>query len=73
ACDAVNHITGSARTTIFEATCEAPFFSVGQHIPTIIMGPGDLAQAHVKDEFVRIEELHQAAEIYLALTLDLLK
>lgn len=73
ACEAVNQVTGSAKKTIFEATCEAPFFSVGQHIPTIIMGPGDLAQAHVKDEFVRIEELHQAAEIYLSLTLDLLK
>ncbi|NBD00688.1 ArgE/DapE family deacylase [Atlantibacter hermannii] len=73
ACEAVNQVTGSAKKTIFEATCEAPFFSVGQHIPTIIMGPGDLAQAHVKDEFVRIEELHQAADIYLSLTLDLLK
>lgn len=73
ACEAVNQVTSSAKKTIFEATCEAPFFSVGQHIPTIIMGPGDLAQAHVKDEFVRIEELHQAAEIYLSLTLDLLK
>lgn len=73
ACEAVNNVTGNAKKTIFEATCEAPFFTVGQNIPTIIMGPGDLAQAHVKDEFVRIDELHQAAEIYLSLTLDLLK
>ncbi len=72
ACQAVDAITGTARKTIFDATCEAPFFSVQCHIPTIIMGPGDLAQAHVKDEFVRIEELHQAAQIYTALALTLL-
>lgn len=73
ACKAVTAITGSARKTIFDATCEAPFFSVDCHIPTIIMGPGDLAQAHVKDEFVRIAELHHAAQIYTQLALILLK
>lgn len=73
ACKAATTITGSARKTIFDATCEAPFFSVDCHIPTIIMGPGDLAQAHVKDEFVRIAELHHAAQIYTQLALTLLK
>ncbi|WP_058914277.1 M20 family metallopeptidase [Entomohabitans teleogrylli] len=73
ACQAVDAVTGTAKKTNFDATCEAPFFSVACQIPTIIMGPGDLAQAHVKDEFVRIEELHQAAQIYTSLALDLLK
>ncbi|POT59897.1 acetylornithine deacetylase [Citrobacter amalonaticus] len=73
ACRVVNAITGNAKKTIFDATCEAPFFSVGCQIPTIILGPGDLSQAHVKDEFVRIEELHQAAKIYISLALNLLK
>ncbi|VYU80494.1 ArgE/DapE family deacylase [Metakosakonia massiliensis] len=73
ACEAVKAVTGAAQKTIFDATCEAPFFSVGCAIPTIIMGPGDLAQAHVKDEFVRIEELHQAAQIYTSLALNLLQ
>lgn len=72
ACQVVDSVTGTARKTIFEATCEAPFFSVDCQIPTIIMGPGDLSQAHVKDEFVRIEELHQAAQIYTSLALKLL-
>lgn len=53
-----------ATPQIFEATCEAPFFSVTSQIPTLIMGPGGLAQAHVKDEFVEIDELYLAAEIY---------
>ncbi|HGO5329584.1 TPA: M20 family metallopeptidase [Klebsiella oxytoca] len=69
----VETLTGAAKKTIFDATCEAPFFSVGCQIPTIILGPGDLAQAHVKDEYVKIEELHQAAQIYTALALSLLK
>lgn len=73
ACQVVDSVTGAARKTIFDATCEAPFFSVGCQIPTIIMGPGDLAQAHVKDEYVKIEELHQAAQIYTSLALYLLK
>ncbi|NIY49124.1 M20 family metallopeptidase [Cedecea colo] len=73
ACQSVEAMTGAARKTIFDATCEAPFFSVRCNIPTIIMGPGDLAQAHVKDEFVRIEELHHAAQIYASLALTLLK
>lgn len=73
ACQVVDLVTGAARKTIFDATCEAPFFSVGCQIPTIIMGPGDLAQAHVKDEYVKIEELHQAAQIYTSLALYLLK
>lgn len=70
---AVDTLTGTAKKTIFDATCEAPFFSVGCRIPTIILGPGDLAQAHVKDEYVKIAELHQAAQIYTALALHLLK
>lgn len=70
---AVDALTGAAKKTIFDATCEAPFFSVGCQIPTIILGPGDLAQAHVKDEYVKIEELHQATQIYTSLALHLLK
>ncbi|HAT1683000.1 TPA: M20 family metallopeptidase [Klebsiella oxytoca] len=73
ACQTVYSITGRAKKMIFDATCEAPFFSVECQIPAIIMGPGDLAQAHVKNEFVRIKELHQAARIYTSLALDLLK
>ncbi|MEY0496695.1 M20/M25/M40 family metallo-hydrolase [Providencia rettgeri] len=65
ALDTVSRFTEkTALPEIFEATCEAPFFSVTSQIPTLIMGPGGLAQAHVKDEFVEIKELYLAAEIY---------
>jgi formylaminopyrimidine deformylase len=33
-------------------------------IPTVIYGPGSLAQAHTIDEWISIEELIQATEIY---------
>ena len=33
-------------------------------VPTVILGPGDLAQAHVVDEHILIAEVVQAAEIY---------
>ncbi len=33
-------------------------------IPTLIFGPGDIAQAHAADEFVRVEDLERAAAAY---------
>jgi acetylornithine deacetylase/succinyl-diaminopimelate desuccinylase family protein len=32
-------------------------------IPAVVFGPGDIAQAHTKDEFLAIDELHAAVEI----------
>jgi acetylornithine deacetylase len=36
-------------------------------IPTIVFGPGSIAQAHTAEEFVPVEEVGQAAEFYLRL------
>ena len=33
-------------------------------IPSVVFGPGDIAQAHTKDEWIEIAQLDQAAEIY---------
>jgi acetylornithine deacetylase len=33
-------------------------------IPTIVLGPGDIAQAHTKDEWIAIEQLHKGVEVY---------
>jgi acetylornithine deacetylase len=38
--------------------------SVRGGIPTVVLGPGDIAQAHTADEYVEIRQLVQAAEIY---------
>ncbi len=33
-------------------------------VPTIVFGPGSIAQAHTADEFIEIDELHFAAEFF---------
>ena len=33
-------------------------------VPSVVFGPGDIAQAHTKDEWIEIAQLDQAAEIY---------
>lgn len=57
----------------FEATCEAPFFSVMKGIPTIIYGPGKLDQAHVANEYVQRLQVIQAGRSFIKICLKLLK
>lgn len=57
----------------FNATCEAPFFSVEKEIPTIIFGPGGLEQAHIDDEFVNVDEVVDASKVFIQLVGRLLK
>lgn len=33
-------------------------------IPSVVFGPGDIAQAHTKDEWIAVDQLRQATEIY---------
>jgi len=33
-------------------------------IPAVVFGPGSIAQAHTADEWIDLDEVHQAAEIY---------
>lgn len=40
------------------------------HIPSIVLGPGDIAQAHTADEWVEIAQVIQAAEIYAQLAVE---
>ena len=37
------------------------------HLPTIVCGPGDLAQAHARDEFCSLDDLVKACGIYARL------
>ena len=36
-------------------------------IPTVVLGPGDIAQAHTADEWVELRQVEQCAEIYYRL------
>ena len=55
---------GKARIKAFDATCEAPFFAVDRNVPTLIIGPGSIAQAHIADEFVQTQEVVEAVSVY---------
>lgn len=33
-------------------------------VPSVVFGPGDIAQAHTKDEWIEVSQLDQAAEVY---------
>lgn len=36
-------------------------------IPTLVIGPGDIGQAHTKDEFLALDQLHKGVEVYEAM------
>jgi acetylornithine deacetylase len=33
-------------------------------IPAIVLGPGDIAQAHTKDEWIALDQLHRGVKVY---------
>jgi len=51
---------------------DARFYADGAGIPTIILGPGRMEEAHVADEYVEIKQLGAAARIYERLVTSLL-
>ena len=52
----------------------APWATNASHyttrIPAIVIGPGDIAQAHTKDEWIALSQLELAARLYLQLMLQ---
>lgn len=52
--------------TGFPASSDAAYFGS----PVVIFGPGSLDQAHSLDEWVRVEEMTTAAQIYLRYAMD---
>jgi acetylornithine deacetylase len=63
----------AARTAVLGASSAigVPFGTDGSKlaaragIPTIVLGPGDIAQAHTADEWIEVEQLVQAVQIYV--------
>jgi acetylornithine deacetylase/succinyl-diaminopimelate desuccinylase-like protein len=56
----------------FNAGCDMSKL-VGVGIPTVICGPGNLAQAHGPDEFVDVQEVVDAVSIYEFVARDMLR
>jgi acetylornithine deacetylase/succinyl-diaminopimelate desuccinylase len=62
---AMQEIHGSAgEPTAFPAWTDGALFSREAKVPTLILGPGDLALAHSADESIALDEVYEAAEIY---------
>lgn len=36
-------------------------------IPTVLLGPGSIQQAHTVDEYIEVAELERAVDVYLDL------
>lgn len=39
-------------------------------VPVVVLGPGDIAQAHTDDEFVEVEQVENAVELYRQIALQ---
>lgn len=57
---------------VFPATCEAGLLTQKTGVPSVIFGPGSIAQAHQTDEFISLEQLSQGARCDLAMFANLL-
>jgi len=65
AVEAIQEVTGIRECPQgFIAATDMTFLVHQGNIPTVILGPGHLAQTHVVDEFVEVHELESAALMY---------
>jgi succinyl-diaminopimelate desuccinylase len=51
---------------------DARFYAAGAAIPTIILGPGTMDEAHVSDESVEVELVEKSVDLYAKLAAELL-
>ncbi|MGA9140419.1 MAG: M20 family metallopeptidase [Methanocella sp.] len=56
----------------FPAGCDMWAFRA-RRIPTVVIGPGSIEQAHVVDEYLDLDQLHRAVDVYERLLLKMLK
>jgi acetylornithine deacetylase/succinyl-diaminopimelate desuccinylase-like protein len=63
----VRDVTGRAPSTggVPYGTDAGPLSQAG--LRCLVFGPGDIAQAHTKDEWIELEQVQQAAEVYYRL------
>ena len=59
---AINSVTGAHQVMAVPYGTDASTVALAG-IPVIVFGPGDIAQAHTKDEWVQLSQIDQAAEV----------
>lgn len=68
ACEKVNEVVGEERAAgWFPAWSDAGQLSNERDVACIVLGPGSVEKAHSNDEFIPVQEIIQAYEIYLKL------
>jgi acetylornithine deacetylase/succinyl-diaminopimelate desuccinylase family protein len=73
AVDAVGAVRGAAMPIGgLVGSSDARYYADGAGIPTIIVGPGSMTQAHVRDEWVDVRLLGQSVEVYRRIAMSLL-
>ena len=68
---AISSVTGEEThvTGVPYGTDAGPLGEKG--MPCLVIGPGDIAQAHTKDEWVELDQVTRAVEVYFAIARDL--
>jgi len=59
----VRETTGGCRQRGVPYATYAAFYS-GLGIPTVVFGPGAIEQAHTADEWIALDQLEQASEVF---------
>ncbi|MDR1710226.1 MAG: M20 family metallopeptidase [Candidatus Accumulibacter sp.] len=65
--DVLREIDAPVRVGFMDGHTDGEWIVNDLGIPAVILGPGDMRQAHATDEYVEIEQLGRAAEIYYRL------
>jgi len=74
ALNTINNVTQSIHQLKgFPAGCDMSKLVTIANIPTVIIGPGSLKQAHAPNEFVEITQVEQAVDIYENIARSFLK
>jgi acetylornithine deacetylase/succinyl-diaminopimelate desuccinylase family protein len=60
--NAIREVTGDAVVETAPYATDAGIYN-RHRIPTVVFGPGDIAQAHTADEYIDVIQLQQASEI----------
>ncbi len=53
-----------AKITYFKGCCDMSAFTANGYEQTLLCGPGSLDQAHIIDEYIEIDQLHKAVDLY---------
>jgi acetylornithine deacetylase len=63
---AIAGVCGEVHVEAAQYATDAGLYN-GAGIPSVVFGPGDIAQAHTSEEWIDIESLHAAAAVVRSL------